>query len=164
MRKLKKPTKKTSTAYEFNEVMHYLEEKTGKSFRDYAGKFSKEGKAENDKLLDTWLADNGYAGKRYVLDMPQGSNKDWAENSEEMKLRVEINTKYRDVEKTNERPYLDFWHWMCDSNEISNGGWLYLPDWSCMTDPDVEPWKKEILQHFRDFLGDDYDERMRVEW
>jgi hypothetical protein len=66
-----------------------------------------------------------------------------------------------------ERPYQDFWHWIIDQNEISNGCWMHLPDWEyyMVTDAaNTEPWKKEIMQYFKDFLGNDYHERLWVEW
>lgn len=62
-------------------------------------------------------------------------------------------------------PYQDFWHWICDCNEVSNGGFIHLPDFDYhMNNPSTEAWKKEILQYFHDFLGDDYNEEMRVSW
>lgn len=62
-------------------------------------------------------------------------------------------------------PYQDFWHWIMDQNEVSNGSWIHLPEWEYfMNNKDTEPWKKEIMQYFKEFLGDDYDERLWVEW
>jgi len=62
-------------------------------------------------------------------------------------------------------PYQDFWHWVCDTNEVHNGCFIHLPEWEYfMNNEDTEPWKKEIMQFFKDFLGDDYDERMWCEW
>jgi hypothetical protein len=107
--KLKKPTKKTTKYYDYHEVTKYLEKLHGKDFRDYAGKFTKDG---ND-----------------------------------------------------DAPYQDFWHWICDHNEVSNGCYIFLPDWDYhMNSKDTEPWKKEIMQYYYDFLGQDYFERMWVDW
>jgi hypothetical protein len=62
-------------------------------------------------------------------------------------------------------PYQDFWHWVIDQNEVSNGCWIHLPEWEYfMQNEETEPWKKEIMQYFKDFLGNDYDERLWVEW
>lgn len=63
-------------------------------------------------------------------------------------------------------PYLDFWHWVCDQNEVHNGSWIHLPDWHYYMDPDThtDEWKKEIMQYFYDFLGDDYHERLWAAW
>jgi hypothetical protein len=44
---------------------------------------------------------------------------------------------------------------------------MHLPDWEyyMVTDAaNTEPWKKEIMQYFKDFLGNDYHERLWVEW
>jgi hypothetical protein len=60
-------------------------------------------------------------------------------------------------------PYLDFWHWLIDLGDISNGCWMYMPE-GYEDDPDTEDWKKEILKYFRDFLGKDYDKKMWLEW
>lgn len=62
-------------------------------------------------------------------------------------------------------PYQDFWHWVCDLNEVHNGCYIRLPEWDYYyNNQDTEPWKKEIMKFFKDFLGDDYHERMWVEW
>lgn len=62
-------------------------------------------------------------------------------------------------------PYQDFWHFVIDQNEVSNGCWIHLPDWDYyMNNEETESWRKEIMQYFKDFLGDDYDERMWCEW
>lgn len=60
--------------------------------------------------------------------------------------------------------YCDWWHWICDLNEVRNGSFITLPDISYLEDPEVPSWKKEIMQYFIDFLGDDYEERLWVEW
>lgn len=57
-------------------------------------------------------------------------------------------------------PYLNFWHFICENNEVHNGGFIFLPERS-----DHHPkWIDEILGYFEDFLGDDYNEQMRVSW
>lgn len=63
-----------------------------------------------------------------------------------------------------EKPYLDFWHWIIDGGDIHNGCFFYMPDRECLNDPEVEDWKKEIVKYYVDFLGDDYDEEMWVDW
>lgn len=65
----------------------------------------------------------------------------------------------------NDIPYQDFWHWIMDLNEVTNGCYIHLPEWDYyFNNESVEPWKKEIMQYFKDFLGDDYNERLWVEW
>jgi hypothetical protein len=63
-----------------------------------------------------------------------------------------------------EKPYQDFWHWMIDINDVQNGGWVCLPDLSYLDDPEVPTWKKEIIEYFHLFLGNEYDERMLASW
>lgn len=66
---------------------------------------------------------------------------------------------------TDAIPYQDFWLWICDNNQVTNGCFIRLPEWDYfMNNEDTEPWKKEIMQYFKDFLGADYDERLWVEW
>lgn len=61
--------------------------------------------------------------------------------------------------------YQDFWHWLVDVNgSFSNGCFIHLPDESWLDAPEVEPWKKEIMKYFMDFLGDDYEEKLWVSW
>jgi len=74
--------------------------------------------------------------------------------------------KFKNKSDHNEEiPYQDFWHWMLDCNEVSNGCFIHLPDWSYhMINDATEPWKKEIMQHFYDFLGEDYYEQMWCAW
>jgi hypothetical protein len=99
------PQKHTESYYEFNEVMHYLEKKHRKSFRNYAG------------------------------------------------------TKF--TGKPDDAPYQDFWHYMLDFSVVHNGGPVNMPE----LDYDFHPeWVREILGYFKEFLGDEYDEPMRVFW
>lgn len=60
--------------------------------------------------------------------------------------------------------YQDFWHWLVDCNEVSNGCFIHLPSSDYLNEPDIETWKKEILKYFMDFLGDDYEEQLWVSW
>lgn len=110
---MKKPVKiQSDPYYNFLEVMHYLEEKHGKNFRDYAGKYGKTG----------------------------------------------VNS---------EAPYLDFWHWMMNAigDSIQNGCFIYMPEYMYIITDVTEPdWVKEILGYFMEFLQEDYDKKMWLEW
>lgn len=152
-----KPNKKVISHWDYNEVADYLEQLHNKNFRDYAGKFSQEAASERESRVQAWLSTNNYADKAYVLDA-QSNGKDWPADSEEMKLRVEINSKMPDY--YNDRPYLDFWHHMTDMNDVSNGCYIYLPE----VNEDTPEWIKEICGYFKDFLGDDYEEKIWVSW
>lgn len=62
-------------------------------------------------------------------------------------------------------PYQNFWHWILDLNDVHNGVFIHLPEWSYyMNNKDTEAWKKEIMQHFYDFLGSEYHERLWCAW
>ena len=70
-----------------------------------------------------------------------------------------------DAPKDDSIPYQDFWQRICELNEIHNGCFIHLPEWEYFMKSEVtEPWMKEIMQYFKDFLGEDYDERMWCEW
>ena len=79
-------------------------------FRDYAGKYTKEGIAEFEAKKDEWLDEHGYGNFKHVLDKPEGSDADWAKDSAEMQKRIEINTALRNVKSAWEIPYQDLWH------------------------------------------------------
>ncbi len=64
----------------------------------------------------------------------------------------------------SKQPYQDFWHYLTDSTEIHNGCEFCLPDVSVLQDKTVPAWVREILKHYYDFLGRDFDEPMWVEW
>lgn len=61
--------------------------------------------------------------------------------------------------------YQDFWDWLVDLNDsFSNGSFIHLPDESWLHALEIAPWKKEIMKYFKDFLGDDYEEKLWVSW
>lgn len=64
-----------------------------------------------------------------------------------------------------EKPYLNFWHWVCDMNEIHNGGTLYL-DLDAVQDDEHWPgWVCEILGYIKEeFQPEGGDMRMWVSW
>lgn len=47
-------------------------------------------------------------------------------------------------ENKPDAPYQDFWHWMCDHNEVSNPCVASID--SDYID-DEEPWVKEVIEH-----------------
>jgi hypothetical protein len=117
---------------DFHPFVEELEKKYGFKMHDMAGLYSAEGRAERNLQRDKWLIENGYAGKAYVLNAPEGSVHDWAKDSEEMLLRIEINTKIRDVEEKWDRPYQNVWHWLISKpfEDLNRGGVNYLSkDW-----------------------------------
>lgn len=97
-----------------------------------AGSHSDEFRKEEAERKAQWMIDNGYEGKEHVLDYPKGTRKDWAKDSPEMALRIEIHHKYEPIRKANERPYQDVWHWLLDNAfyELSNDSVCYLDETS----------------------------------
>lgn len=60
-------------------------------------------------------------------------------------------------------PYQNFWHWLIAHSDMHNGSWMYMPE-GFEDDPNTESWVKEILGYFKKYLGDDFHEKMWVEW
>lgn len=127
---------------DYSELIDIIEKKHNINVRDYAGKFSKEQFEKRQFLHYKWMEENGYGDWKHVLNVPDSDanpREDWPKDSEEMKMRIEINNKYRDIEKTlyEEVPYLDYWHGICD--DINRGGVNYL-----FIHEDDEPWDEDL--------------------
>lgn len=56
---------------------------------------------------------------------------------------------------TNDRPYQDFWHWVCDICCPENGGTITLSDY--LLDSCKEPWQREILERYLSEFGEGQD-------
>lgn len=145
---------------DYFEVIELVEAKLGVDVDDYAGMFSKanqERKAEHKKQ---WMIDNGYGDASHTLDVPDSSNQrqDWPQDSPEMKLRVEINTKYRDVEREldkTEVPYLNFWHQHCDSVNRGGVNVFYLGDGNDYCPDDDEG--KNLPEKYKNWIQEIHD-------
>lgn len=108
---------KQVTVYTWDDIRSEICKRLGISedrFRDYAGKYTKEGVAEFEAKKDKWLDEHGYGEFKHVLDEPAGSDVDWTQDSPEMQKRIEINNVLRSVEKAWEIPYQDLWHKFLD--------------------------------------------------
>lgn len=157
---------------DYNDVIDYIEEKYNIDTRDYAGKFNGKGKKKIKELEDNWLEVNGYGQYKHVLNKPKGSKKDWEEGSEEIRIRVEINTRIRDEEKDWEEivPYLDYWHWMLDNNfdNVSNGCNQYWGVMGILESETTPKWVKEITQlvydEFKEYLDEDGGFEVYIWW
>lgn len=139
---------RSKPAVNFTELMDAVEKKHGFDIRDMGGKYSAETRKKDEEYQDAWLEQNGYFGKAYVLNTPEGSNKDWDKDSPEMALRIEINKKmtatgYYKAKPSELIPYQDVWHWLLDRDfcELSNGSynWLDLSDERLANEDDKIP-------------------------
>ncbi len=142
------PLYKFPETVDYHELIKHVEKKYGINTRDYAGRWSTKGKEEKELLRKEWLNLNGYSGKEYVLNKPEGSDRDWQKGSYELSLRVEINSKRKgfDKELEDKYPYLDYWHTHCD--EVNKGGVNYLD----LSDEGKPKWVCEINKMIRDEL------------
>lgn len=138
-------TKEYIPSVDFHEMMDHVQSKYGFDMYDYGEKWAK-GQAEKDSAKKKWMSENGYSDVSYVLNKPEGSSKDWPKDSEEMKLRVEINSKFSSsgIEKEIDEkyPYRNFWHHLLDTDfcELSRGGYNLLG----LSDLEGDSWTNEI--------------------
>lgn len=141
---------------DYSDFEQYIEKKYGFDHRDYAGKYSKEGQAEAEAKRDAFLISKGFKPEEYkkCLDKPEGSDTDWPLDSEEMKLRVAVNTVLNEVYDTDliERPYQDWWHQHCDDVQRGAVNYISLADEDY--DGPKEDWVCEINAIWREELKD----------
>ena len=96
--------------------------------------------------------------KKYVKDFYDYNEvSNYLERLHKKNFRNYKNKKYGTNDKTE---YCDFWHFITDCNEVTNGGFLRLPE---ISDSNTD-WQNEILGFFDEFLGDFYYDDMYVIW
>jgi hypothetical protein len=84
----------------------------------------------------------------------------WIEQKLGRKLR-DYGAKFEGENKSIDNVYRDYWHYICDIQEISNPCYIYVSsEW--IEFGDAEDWQNEITQAFIDEFGD--EEEFRVEW
>lgn len=162
------------TILDYHEIISYIEKKYEIDVRDYAGKFSGKGREESDKLKDEWLDKNGHLENKHVFNKPNGSREDWAKDSKEMQLRIELNTK---MQKENfdrfldkRVPYLDYWHYLLEHDfcEIHNGCDEYWGLKDILEDEKAPDWIKEITQlvydEFKEYVDEDGGFNVHISW
>lgn len=122
--KLKKPKAKARTkAWNFSECQNYIEEKYKIDIRDYSNQHIQ---------FDEWCDLKKY-GEKDPEGKNRGSSKIWfAEYQKEISDGVII-----------ERPYQDFWHFICDTVWEGKGVEFWLDEEFAK-----EAWQKEILDLF----------------
>ena len=142
---MKKPKPRTQTYLDYNECCDYIEQKYGYDTRDFAGKYKyiEEKYKELDRVY----------GKGW-RDMPM---------NQLHQLNPNIEADLQKIDEA-EPPYLDFWHWVVDRCNVSNGGIIYFSrtdsEW-----PEDEKWIETIYNHFLDEFADENGElAMRTEW
>jgi hypothetical protein len=70
--------------------------------------------------------------------------------------------------KANDVEYLDFWHWMCDNFEISNGAIIHVNFEELRQENNPPDWVKHIFTYweaeFKDFADKDNYLAIKTEW
>lgn len=124
-----KPTPKTIrkgvTAIDYNDMMEYLENKYKFNSRGFTGIPST---INRDTHFDEWCDKHGLGKK--------DSNGKERHSSQEFFKMYQIS---EDGEK-EKPPYMDFWHYLCDINEVHNGTYIHIPKEVDFSD-DITPQK-----------------------
>lgn len=69
------------------------------------------------------------------------------------------------VSMNEEKPYLDFWHWVCDNYSVHNGCFItFYKDVLEDLNKDDEKWMKEIYTHYIEEFADDSGELEMYVW
>ncbi len=144
--------KHTEEFYYWRDLVNAVEKKSGKSIRDWAGKFRRKSSKLEDYPVSRWAIKHGYDYK--VLHDPV--------DEAGLKLRIKINEKYKTAKDgaclEEEIPYQDFWHYALDHMwEINNGvirHFCPIETLEYLKEDDDKNlyWVQEILQLFVDVL------------
>lgn len=125
---MNKPSKHTIEYYDYSEVSEFLQKKYNYSERDYSGHFDAY-QAISPKVL----AKHGITG-----DIPHGLPDEYI-----IKIDNEIEAACP--------PYRDFWHFVVDRGDISNGSIFTMSEeWFDA----VEDWQREIGMRYLDEFGE----------
>lgn len=84
----------------------------------------------------------------------------WIEHKLGRKLR-DYGSKWEGENPSSENPYWDYWHYICEMEEVSNPCYIYISsEW--IDEGEAIEWQNEITQAFIDEFGD--EEEFLVEW
>ena len=64
------------------------------------------------------------------------------------------------TKRNHDVPYQDFWHWVVDRFDVTNGGMITF---SKYTTPE-EDWQKEIYQRYMDEFAENGELIMKTSW
>ena len=93
---------------------------------------------------------------------------DWSEAVEWIEHRLgedvyirDFANKFKGKNKDSENPYQDYWHFICEEQEISNPCYIYISsEW--IEYGNCTDWQNKITQAFVDEFGDEAE--FLVEW
>lgn len=132
---MKKPIKTyhTNKMHDYHKVIEYIENKYNIQTRDYANGHSQ---------FDEWCDSKGYGKVDKYGDKRSSSTFWYADYQKDIESGLLI-----------ERPYLDFWHWITETDDsISNGSVGHIYDIDEYTSNKIETpeFVREILSLIRD--------------
>jgi hypothetical protein len=70
--------------------------------------------------------------------------------------------KFQGKKVHDDKPYLDFWHWVIDHNEVHNGCFISFERGTL--EYITEEWVKEIYTHYLDEFADEKGEIVFYVW
>jgi hypothetical protein len=138
-----KPVKQTKEYYDYHECSRYLEQKYGYNERDVAGrwKFQKELKGQIDAKYGTsWY----YTTRKDATFVELHALQEYADGM------------------LHQPPNLDFWGWMTDFYDVSNGCFVTFQS---ENKTGTEDWVNQIYQYYiKEFADENGTLIMEVSW
>ena len=167
---MKKPTQKSITYLNWSDCITFLEKKYNFQHRDYAN---------SSNLYHVTLQKACDLVGANIADLQENlseMDKNDADVKRKRNVREAVYAKREEIKP----PYLDFWHWMCDTFNCNNGTIItmdnsYLdfindddihPENRKMLDPQYHGWKGKILEYILSEFGEGEDRvcSFQVSW
>jgi hypothetical protein len=173
-----KPKKHTIEYYDYHECRDYLQEKYGYNERDYAGRHKKKEELDHFRLYQKLTGDIQPFDGHYPDCSGKGGGKTiWRDGKKipatEEQYRADfdlIHAQYRRYQdwtlehpETPKPPYQDFWHFVVEQTELSNGSMFTMSDdWLEY----AEGWQKTILEYYLSEFGEGEEREIQfqVNW
>lgn len=160
---MNKPKKHKRKYFDYIECSKFLEQKYGYDERDYAN--SSYDKRENKFINETGNIRPSYysvgKNKPNQYAYPIDDSPDWKYFFDEKEVSIDEwkiakdkydkwEEKFQSWQDENPRPpYQDFWNWICDTYDITNGCSFTFDE----SYPPYEDWQKEIFYRYMDEFG-----------
>lgn len=158
MTDIAKPAPQTQVYFDYNDCVDYIEAKHGIQTRDYGGLFTTYAAKSAAIRLRVYAelgVERGFSPKA-VEDIRQKGYESMSLGAADFFREARTRSDAAEAaELSPAPPYLDFWHWLGETYEISNGGNLTL---SREELADAEDWVKAIGTLFFDEFAPDADE------
>jgi hypothetical protein len=130
-----KKSRTPKVAIDYNAFIHILEKEKGYNTRDFEGRFSSEWRSIVLKEISEQFGLDPNDDK-WLNDTTSRDDNQWK-------------AWWAYSKKSDERPYLDFWHWLLDNDfcDVQNGSYQYLSKdaFDELETDGEDDWIKQIL-------------------